>query len=195
MPLVEEGKSKIYTRPVGRHTLPLRSRRGHTTLRRRTPPSASPLPRSPTPPAPLAPPPCSARIPCPSLARSRRPHADSECPPPASWRRPRPHSESDCPPRAAAPPPHPRRRRRPPCPSHPSRIIPRAREHLLREGHASAVAAPMVRDTRRVVSISPAVLASREPHAASQRVRLPRSLLRNEPQYPTKGYAPHSLGC
>ena len=69
-----------------------------------------------------------------------------------------------------------------------------AREHLLREGHASAVAAPMVRDTRRVVSISPAVLASREPHAASQRVRLPRSLLRNEPQYPTKGVCSTQFG-
>ena len=32
----------------------------------------------------------------------------------------------------------------------------------------------MVRDARRAVSIPPAVLASREPLAASQRVRLPR---------------------
>ena len=107
LPLVEEGKSKIYKRPVGRHTLPPRLRRGHTTLRRRTPPSAAPLLRSPTPPRRSRPPPCSTRTPCPSPARPRRPHSDSECPPPASWRRPRPHSESDCPPprRGAAPAP------------------------------------------------------------------------------------------
>ena len=55
----------------------------HTASRFPAPPLAPPPPRRPRPP------PCSARIPCPPLARPRRPHSNSECPPPASWRRPR----------------------------------------------------------------------------------------------------------
>ena len=112
LPLVEEGESKIYKRPVGRHTLLPRLRRRHTTLRRRTHPLPRPRSSARPPPASLAPPSLLhahslpvARTAPPPLLRVRMPAPRVVASPPSSLRVRLPPPR-----RCAAPAPSGRRR-------------------------------------------------------------------------------------